>query len=109
LAVVSALMGALGLFAFLPWRATEKYWEFRGFHNGYREMAAAGAADNALIFVKSDDVSEFGSAFALNTPDLSGPVFVRDLGPAANAEIIARLPGRTVRYIAPRATGEVTP
>ncbi|MDQ4421025.1 hypothetical protein OOT33_11365 [Sphingobium sp. DEHP117] len=108
-AVVAALMGALGLFAFLPWRAVEKYWEFRGFHSGYREMAAAGATDNALIFVKSDDVSEFGSAFTLNTPDLSGPVFVRDLGPAANAEIIARLPGRAVWHIAPRATGESTP
>lgn len=106
-AAAAALMGALGLLTFLPWRASERYWEFRGFQNVYRDMTASGAADNALVFIKSDDAGEFGSAFYLNAPDLSGPVFVRDLGPAANAAVIARFPGRPVRTIDGR-TGQDT-
>lgn len=104
-AVAAVMMGALGILAFLPWRAAEKYWEFRGFHSGYRDMVTSGAADNALIFVKSDDAGDYGSAFMLNAPDLSGPVFARDLGPAANAAVIARFPGRAVRTIEGR-TGQ---
>lgn len=108
-AMATALMGALGLLAFLPWRANEKYWEFRGFHSGYRDMVASGEADNALFFVKSDDAGEFGSAFMLNAPDLSGPIFVRDLGPAANAAVIARFPGRAVRTIEGRTGQDAMP
>lgn len=98
-ATIALAMGAVAVIAFLPWRATTKYWEFRGFHSGYRDMVSSGALDNALIFVKNGDSGEFGSAFMLNAPDLHGPIFLRDLGPAANAEIIARYPGRQVRYI----------
>lgn len=105
----AALMGALGLLTFLPWRAAEKYWEFRYFHSSYRDMAASGAADNALVFIKSNDAGDYGSAFYLNAPDLSGPVFVRDLGPVANAAVIARFPGRPVRMIDGRTGQDAMP
>lgn len=97
-AMLVALMAGLTILSFLPWRASEKYWEFRGFHNGYRQMAVAGGVDDALVFVKSGDAGEFGSAFMLNSPALDGPIFVRDLGPVANARIIANVPGRKVIY-----------
>lgn len=97
--MVALVAGALALTAFLPWRASEKYQEFRGFHDGYRTLAASGSVDNALVFVKAGDVGEWGSAFTLNSPDLKGPIFLRDLGPAANAANAARYPGRVVRYV----------
>lgn len=102
----AALMGVLGLLTFLPWRAAEKYWEFRDFHSGYRDMTIGGGlAHNALVFVKGGNAGEYGSAFFLNAPDLSGPLFVRDLGPVANAAVIAHFPGRSVLYVEGRADG----
>lgn len=90
------LLAATAMLSFLPWRATAKYREFRGFHDAYRTIAASGQLDNALVFVKDGDMGEFGSAFMLNSPNLDGPLFVMDRGAAANADIIARYPGRSV-------------
>jgi hypothetical protein len=87
------------LVSFLPWRATGRYWGFRGAHSAYRELAATGVRDGALVFIKTDDLAEYGNAFALNSPDLTGPIYLRDQGPALNAQIIARYPGRPVQQI----------
>ena len=103
IALPAIVMGALALVAFLPWRASEKYWNFRSFHNDYRTLVASGAVDNALVFVKTDEVGDWGSAFMLNSPTLDGTIFLRDLGPAANAAIIARYPGRAVHYVTGRS------
>ena len=93
------LLTATAMVSFLPWRATERYWGFRGAHSGYRELAATGALGNALVFVRTDSAADFANAFALNSPDLSGPIFLRDRGPAVNAQIIARYPGRPVKLV----------
>lgn len=93
------LLTVIAMASFLPWRATERYWGFRGAHSGYRDLAATGALGNALVFVKTDSAADFANAFALNSPDLSGPIFLRDQGPAVNAQIIARYPGRPVKLI----------
>lgn len=103
IALPAIVMGALAVTAFLPWRASEKYSNFRGFHDDYRALAASGMPNNALVFVKTDDVGEWGSAFMLNSPTLDGTIFLRDLGPAANAAIIARYPGRAVQYMQGRS------
>ena len=93
------LLALIAMVCFLPWRAAERYWGFRGAHSGYRELAATGALDNALVFVRTDSAADFANAFALNSPNLSGPIFLRDQGPAVNAQIIARYPGRRVKLI----------
>jgi hypothetical protein len=93
------LLALIAMISFLPWRAAERYWGFRGAHSGYRELAATGAFDNALVFVRTNSTADFGNAFALNSPNLSGPIFLRDQGPAVNAQIIARYPGRPVKMI----------
>lgn len=103
IALPAIVMGALALVAFLPWRASEKYWNFRSFHDDYRTLVASGAVNNALVFVKTDEVGDWGSAFMLNSPTLDGTIFLRDLGPAANAAIIARYPGRAVHYVTGRS------
>lgn len=94
------LLSVTAMISFLPWRATMRYWEFRGFHDGYRALMQTGAFDRSLVFVRhGDDVSEFGSAFMLNTPDLSGPIFLKDRGAAKNAAIAAQYPGRTAVFV----------
>ena len=54
-----------------------------------------------MVFIKTDDLDEYGNAFVLNSPDLSGTIFMRDQGPEVNARIIARYPGRPVKLISP--------
>lgn len=103
IALPAIVMGTLALVAFLPWRASEKYSNFRSFHDDYRTLAASGAVENALVFVKTDEVGDWGSAFMLNSPTLDGTIFLRDLGPAANAAIIARYPGHAVHYVTGRS------
>ena len=93
------LLAVTAMISFLPWRATERYWGFRGAHTGYRELAATGALDNAFVFIKTNSTADYGNAFTLNSPDLTGPIFLRDQGPSVNAQIIARYPGRPVRLI----------
>ena len=93
------LLAAAAMLSFLPWRATGRYWGFRGAHSGYRDLAATGALGNALVFIKTNNMADYANAFALNSPDLTGPIFLRDQGPTVNAQIIARYPGRPVRLI----------
>jgi hypothetical protein len=96
------LLSAVALTSFLPWRATGRYSLVRGAHSNYRDLEATGRLDNALIFVRSDKSPEFDNAFTLNSPDLTGPIFLRDRGAEANAQIIARYPSRHV-YMASAA------
>ncbi|MBW0008182.1 MAG: hypothetical protein JO335_10780 [Sphingomonas sp.] len=97
LAAMVLLLTTAAVLSFLPWRATGRYWGARGAHSTYRDFAATGVADNALVFVKGGR-SDYANAFALNSPDLAGPIFLRDQG-AANAQIIARYPGRRVYMV----------
>jgi hypothetical protein len=97
-AALALLLAAVTMLSFLPWRSTGRYWGARGAYDGYRQFAATRSADNALVFVKGGR-QDYANAFALNSPDLTGPVFLRDQGSAANAQIIARYPGRHVYVI----------
>lgn len=100
IAALALLLSAVAVVSFLPWRAATRYWEFRGFHDGYRTLARSGAFDRSLIFVRNGgDISEYGSAFMLNAPDLAGPIFLRDRGATDNAAISARYPDRTVAVV----------
>ena len=98
-ALTALLLGGVAMISFLPWRATTRYWEFRGFHDGYRRLAGTGVLDNAVVFVRTRNMSDYGSAFMLNTPGLHGPIFVRDEGAAMNARILARYPDRNAIFV----------
>ncbi|NND40600.1 MAG: hypothetical protein HKO04_00825, partial [Silicimonas sp.] len=64
-----------------PWRAVEKY---HGYANATDAVRSAGIEGNSLVFV---DIADYGSALYLNDPFLRDgrPVYIRDLGPDANA------------------------
>ena len=98
IAVLSVLLTAAALLSFLPWRATGRYWGARGAHSVYREFVAHRPAENALFFVKGGR-PDYANAFALNSPDLTGPIFVRDQGDAVNAQVMARYSGRRAYMI----------
>ena len=83
-------------------------------HTAVRDTIAREGLDNALIFVKSPFYRDYGQtlvgdyygyAFALNQPNLQGPIVcARDLG-KRNAELIAQYPDRSAYRIIPGKFG----
>lgn len=104
--VVLAVLMVAGVGPFLAWRGTTKYFEFRGFHADYRQLARDPRLAGAAVFIKGN-ASDYASAFMLNDPWLAPakPVFLRDLGPEANARAAAALGGRPLRFVQGRQSG----
>lgn len=98
------VMTVLTLFStvsFLTWRAGFKYYEFRDFHTGYRELVHKQDLDGALLFLNSEFEFEQGSAFVLNSPtfDESHPLFVLDLGSKSNLAVAEAFPDRPIYFL----------
>lgn len=98
LTVMLAVLGVVSLLVFMPWRACAKYDGYRGFHGRYRDMAADGSLDDALVFIETDEEIDFGCALMLNEPGLpvGRPIFARDLGRASRDALSRAFPDRRV-------------
>lgn len=81
---------AFSISVYAPWRAVEKY---HGYGNATNAVRSADLSGNLLVFV---DVPDFGSALFLNDPFLreDRPIYLRDLGPEANALAETAFPER---------------
>ncbi len=95
---VLMVLCAVGLLVFLPWRTVTKYRGYNSFTAAIAEAARSGAFGSDLVLVKDRDT--FGVALSVADPFLGpdGPVFALDLGPEANAALIAAYPDRKVSY-----------
>jgi hypothetical protein len=95
---VLMVLCAIGLLVFLPWRTVTKYRGYNSFTAAIAEAARGGAFGSDLVLVKDRDT--FGVALSVADPFLGpdGPVFALDLGPEANAAVIAAYPDRKVTY-----------
>lgn len=109
LTVMIGILVLISLTVFMPWRAVAKYSGYRGFHSGYRALAADGSLDDAIVFVETPEDVDFGCALILNEPGFPGgaPVFARDLGASSRAAIAAAFPDRRVVRVRGRAAGGV--
>ncbi len=88
------MLAVFGLSVFTPWRGVAKYHGFGNVTAELRTLARRGDfADGVVFFDLQADVA---SGLMLNDPWLSpgAPVFLRDMGPEANARAAAALPGR---------------
>lgn len=94
---VILLLCAVSVVSFTPWRGVSKYNGYGGYTGDIRRQAAG--LGNALVFVSTQ--GDIGSALYLNDPFLpeGKPIFLRDMGPEQNADIIAAFPGRDVVYL----------
>lgn len=94
---VILLLCAVSVVSFTPWRGVSKYNGYGGYTGDIRRQAAG--LGNALVFVSTQ--GDIGSALYLNDPFLpeGKPIFLRDMGPEQNADIIAAFPGREVIYL----------
>lgn len=103
LGVAVAVMSVFAVAAYVPWRAMTRYDDFRGYHPRYEALLPK--VGNALVFVDArgleNEVQEYGSALTLDEATLppDKPIFLRDMGPKANADAMAAYPGRPAVYV----------
>lgn len=97
LAATVLTLGALALF--LPWRARDKYFHFRGMRGDSPRVArAAGIGSNDLIFVQGNRHPDYMSAATYNPLDLreAQPIYVWDVSDSVRRATVAAFPARRV-------------
>jgi hypothetical protein len=94
---------------FLPWRATDKYHDFRGMRPDVRTLVRDGVIGPGLVLVRGPDWPDYASASAYNPLDLDAPapVFARDTTAAATDRLLRHYADRDVWVLeGPTLTGE---
>jgi hypothetical protein len=109
------LFGAIGalvvltLCVFVPWRAIDKYHDFRGMKPDIRELAGKFDFGRSLVLVQGNQHPDYDSAFIYNSLDLSGdaPVFAWDRDGVTREKLLALYADRPVWIVrSPSLTGQ---
>ncbi|MCK6445650.1 MAG: glycosyltransferase family 39 protein [Planctomycetes bacterium] len=106
-----AAAGALSLGAlllFVPWRALDKYRDYRGMTPGARELAERVDFGRSLVLVRGKRHPDYASAAILNPLDFEAdaPIYAWDKNPEVRAQLLAHYADRPVWVIAgPSETG----
>jgi hypothetical protein len=106
------VLSAGGMLLFVPWRAADKYWHYRGMSSRVLELgttAGIGRGErNDLVIIAGREVPDYASAVPFNPLDLSAPVpvYVRRTTPQGDSAIIKAFPTRRVWFVdGPTRTG----
>jgi hypothetical protein len=111
--LLATLIGAVNV---VPWRALDKYPNYRGITSQIRALAAENNFGRALVFIRGPEWPDYHSAFALNPPWIAppaadawdAPIFARDLGREANETLRSKYANRAVWFVAGgKHTGDV--
>nr|MBA3727442.1 hypothetical protein [Armatimonadota bacterium] len=105
---VAAILSAMSLVTFVPWRATDKYHHYRGMRPDVRNLATQLSFGRSLVLIEGKRHPDFASAAAYETPGLAAdaPVYAWARSPQIAAEATAAFPGRPVWVLAgPSITG----
>ena len=92
----------------VPWRAVDKYHEYRGMRPDIRDLVASGDLDHALVLIRGESHPDLASAFVYGGLDPYGqdPVFALDGGPEIRRRLIESYPQRPVWILdGPSQTG----
>jgi hypothetical protein len=104
----AALLVFASLLVFVPWRATDKYFRYRGMNPGLRELATRMPWRDALVLVRGNRHPDYASAVVYNPLDLAAaaPVFVWDRG-GVRALLVQAFPRRRYWLVdGPTVTGD---
>ena len=71
--IAAASLSVLALVLFVPWRAADKYYHFRGMRADVRTIAAVHGFGDDLVLVRGKRFPDYASAFVENPIDLRGP------------------------------------
>ncbi len=92
-----ALLCLTSLFVFMPWRANDKYWQYRGMEPGIRALAAEHQwGPDDLILVRGDRHPDYASVVVYNPVDLrgEGPLYAWDRGQDVREALVDAYPNR---------------
>ena len=106
--LAAAALSVMALLTFVPWRAADKYYRYRGMRPDVRTIAADPALRGALVLVRGSRHPDYASAAVYNPMGLEGdaPVFAWDHDPEIRNALRAAFPGRPVRILnGPTVTG----
>jgi hypothetical protein len=98
----------LTLVLFIPWRAVDKYQNFRGMTPDIRRLANDFQFGKSLVLIQGNQHPDFDSAFIYNSPDLmgDGPVYAWDRDAATRQKLLAVYADRPVWIVrSPSLTG----
>lgn len=104
----ASLLCASALISFFPWRAIDKYHDYRGMEPGVRELAAARNLGRSLVLVRGRRHPDYASAAIYNPVDLDGdgPIYAWDRGPEVTKDVLAAFPDRPIWIVeGPTMTG----
>jgi hypothetical protein len=107
LAVV-ALATVSATIAFVPWRAMDKYWHFRGMRPDAARLARERNMSGGLVLVCGEEVPDYASAAWSNPLNLQGrqPIFIRQAEDSSLAAARAAFPDRPLWILrGPSLTG----
>ncbi len=100
------VVGCLG--AFMPWRALDKYHNYRGMQPGLVRLATEYQFGRSLVLIRGRETPDFASAAPFNPLDLQAPVpiYAWDRGGAVRTRLAEVFPDRRVWVVdGPSRTG----
>jgi hypothetical protein len=106
--LAAAAMTAAALVLFLPWRATDKYYQFRGMRADIRWLAATHGFDGDLVLVRGPREPDYMSAAVYNPLDLLAreTIYAWDRNPEVRNETLHVYADRRVWVVdGPTITG----
>ncbi len=105
----AAAVSLIALVVFVPWRATDKYFRYRGMRPDVRELARVYGFEGDLVLVRGRRHPDFASAAVYNPIDLRRPgatIFAWDHSAAVRADLLRVYSDRRVWVIdGPTVTG----
>lgn len=103
-----AVLTAGSLLVFMPWRAGDKYYHYRGMEPGLRTLLHSGTFGADLVLVRGRRHPDYAAAAVLNPlePDPGRPVFAWDRTPEVRRAVLERFGDRRVWLVnGPTETG----
>jgi hypothetical protein len=85
----------------IPWRAIDKYHNYRGMRADIGKFVRSGTFGNGVVLIRGRRHPDYASAAAYNPLDLraAGPVFAWDVSPGVRRELAMAYPDRGVWFV----------
>ncbi|MGE0815882.1 MAG: hypothetical protein AB7O28_00690 [Vicinamibacterales bacterium] len=106
--VMAVVACAVAVLTFVPWRATDKYFRFRGMRPDIRELAETRGFGRALVVVNGLNAPDYASASTYNPLDWSAavPIYAWNRDATTIADLRAAFPDRPIWIVdGPSRTG----
>jgi len=104
----AGILVAAALLVFMPWRAIDKYYHYRGMRPDIRGIARAHSLQDGIVLVRGNRHPDYASAMVYNPIDLSAalPHYAWDRGPEVRRQLAESYPGRAFWIVnGPTITG----